>query len=126
MNIKKHIKPLAVVIALLALVVTAFAIGRTTAPPASVTLAWDASPSPAVNKYTVYYGPASGTYTNAVSTAGPNLTLIVSNLVRGATYYFAATASDTNSLESDYSNEVSTSTKAPPLPPPNARITGSN
>src|ERR1019366_1674310 len=32
----------------------------------------------------------------------------VSNLVEGATYYFAATAVDTNGLESDYSTEVST------------------
>ena len=43
-----------------------------------------------------------------MSPAGTNLTVSVSNLVEGTTYYFAATAVDTNGLESDYSTEVST------------------
>ena len=74
----------------------------------TVTLAWD--PSPGTNviaNYNVYYGVASGTYTNVVA-AGTNPTVSVSNLVEGTTYYFAATAVDTNGLESDYSTEVST------------------
>lgn len=121
----KFIKSTIVVLALLALVVTAFAIGRTTAPPATVTLAWDASPSPGIAKYTVYYGPSSGTYTNTVITGGTNTTLTVSNLTRGATYYFAATASDAT-LESDYSNEVSYRPPTPPVAPPNLRATGGN
>ena len=74
----------------------------------TVTLAWD--PSTGTNiiaNYNVYYGVASATYTN-VAAAGTNLTVSVSNLVEGATYYFAATAVDTFGLESDYSTEVST------------------
>jgi hypothetical protein len=74
----------------------------------TVTLAWD--PSPGTNviaNYNLYYGVASATYTNVVA-AGTNTTVSVSNLVAGATYYFAATAVDTNGLESDYSTEVST------------------
>lgn len=122
----KFTKSIVVVLALLAVVVTAFAIGRTTAPPATVTLAWDASPSPGIAKYTVYYGPSSGTYTNTAITGGTNTTLTVSNLVRGASYYFAATASDTNALESDYSNEVSYTPKTPPVAPPNLRVYGGN
>jgi hypothetical protein len=73
----------------------------------TVTLAWD--PSPGTNiiaNYNVYYGAASGTYTNTVS-AGTNTTVSISNLVEGTTYYFAATAVDTAGLESDYSTEVS-------------------
>jgi hypothetical protein len=74
----------------------------------TVTLAWDASTGTnVIAEYKVYYGIASATYTNAVS-AGTNLTVSVSNLVVGATYYFAATAVDTSGLESDYSTEVST------------------
>lgn len=72
----------------------------------SVTLAWDASPSTNIANYRIYYGVASATYTNSVS-AGTNLTVSVSNLVGGRTYYFAATATDTDGLESDFSAEVS-------------------
>lgn len=123
MNIKKTLG----IFALLALiVVTAFAVGRITAGPASVTLAWDKSPGTnVIANYNVYYGPSTRTYTNVVA-AGTNLTVTVSNLVRGATYYFAATAVDTSALESDYSTEVSTVTKTQPAPPPNTRITDSN
>jgi hypothetical protein len=74
----------------------------------TVTLAWD--PSPGTNviaNYNVYYGVGSATYTN-VAAAGANTTVSISNLVEGATYYFAATAVDTSGLESDYSTEVST------------------
>jgi hypothetical protein len=74
----------------------------------TVTLAWDPSPGTnAIANYNLYYGVASATYTNVVS-AGTNTTASVSNLVEGATYYFAATAVDINGLESDYSTEVST------------------
>jgi fibronectin type 3 domain-containing protein len=123
MNIKKLLG----IAALFAIIVaTAFAVGRITAGPASVTLAWDKSPGTnVIAKYNIYYGPSSGTYTN-VQSAGTNLTTTVSNLVRGATYWFAATAVDTSALESDYSTEVSTVTKTQPAPPPNTRITDSN
>jgi hypothetical protein len=74
----------------------------------TVTLAWDASTSTnVIANYKVYYGVATGTYTNSVS-AGTATTASVPNLVEGATYYFAATATDTDGLESSYSTEVST------------------
>lgn len=54
-----------------------------------------------------YVNPVTG-ITNVIN-VGTNLTGTVSNLLPGFTYYFAATAYDTNvpSLESDYSSEVS-------------------
>jgi sulfur relay (sulfurtransferase) complex TusBCD TusD component (DsrE family) len=72
----------------------------------SVTLAWDPSPgTDVITNYNLYYGAASATYTNVVP-AGTNTTVTISNLVGGTTYYFAATAVDTNGLESVYSTEV--------------------
>jgi hypothetical protein len=83
----------------------------------SVTLAWDASPGTnVIANYKIYYGAASATYTNVVA-AGTNLTVSISNLVTGTTYYFAATAVDTSGLESDYSTEVSTMIRPPNQPP---------
>ena len=66
--------------------------------------------------YKVHYGIGSREYTNVLS-AGSSLILTVSNLVRGATYYFAATAVDTGGLESDFSNEVSYTVPSLPAPP---------
>jgi fibronectin type 3 domain-containing protein len=85
-----------------------------TAFAANVTLAWDASPDPSVTGYRVYYGGASGVYTNSLQ-VGNVTTATVSNLVLGATYYFAATARDNAGTESDFSNETSFT----PVPPPN-------
>ena len=91
--------------------ITSFAIGN-------ITLAWDPSPDPSIVSYRVYYGSASGNYTNSVQTGGAT-TATVSNLLEGVTYYFAATASDSNGLESNYSNETSgtvdTANKVPTL-----------
>ena len=72
----------------------------------SVTLAWDSSPDPDVVAYNLYYGAASGGYTNMVS-LGNVTNATVSGLIAGVTYYFAATALDTNGIESDFSNEAS-------------------
>lgn len=85
---------------------------------AEVTLAWDAGSSNGVVGYKVYWGPAHTAYTNSVST-GNVLSVTVSNLTVGATYYFAATTLDVFGLESDYSGEL---VYIVPLPPPkNAR-----
>lgn len=86
----------------------------------SVVLAWDyiCGTTNDVAKYNIYYGVGSRTYTNMVTiTYCTNRTGAVSNLLRGVTYYFSATAVDKDGLESDYSSEVSTST------PPNVVIT---
>lgn len=89
--------------------------------PYSLTFGWNASTSPAITNYQIWWGPSSRTYTNAVS-VGTNLTGVVSNLTRGPVYFFAATCTDTNALTSDYSNEVSTNKPAPPNPATNLKI----
>jgi hypothetical protein len=94
--------------------------------PASVTLAWDLeSATNHVAFYKVYWGSATATYTNSLS-ASTNLSLTISNLTRGSTYYFAATATGTNGLESAYSTELSWTAPTPPLPPTTFRIVTSN
>jgi len=56
-----------------------------------VTLAWLPSTDTNVVGYNVYYGGASGVYTNKISTVNTTNT-IVPDLIEGTTYYFAATA----------------------------------
>jgi hypothetical protein len=77
-----------------------------TNPPVTktVTLAWDPSPDP-IQRYVIHYGKSSRSYSGNTN-AGTKLTQTVQNLIEGETYYFAATAIGTNSLESDFSNEV--------------------
>ncbi len=78
-----------------------------------LTLAWDASPSAAVAGYRVYWGTNSRAYFG-VTNAGLVLTQAVVLPHRGR-WFFAATAYDTNGLESDFSSEVSWESK--PVPP---------
>ena len=102
--------------------------------PANVTLAWCPSPDSNVIGYNIYYGsgitptnwtpavfvvtnpPCDGyyinrgsnffrAYTNTVA-FGNVLTGVVSNLNRGSTYFFTATAYDSWGLESDFSEEL--------------------
>src|SRR5437879_3981004 len=70
----------------------------------NVTLAWDPNPDPSVAGYNLYYGTTSGNYGTFIH-AGTATTATASNLVEGATYYFAATDYDTNAIESDFSTE---------------------
>jgi len=72
----------------------------------SVTLAWNGSTNPIVAGYNVYYGGASGTYTNKIC-AGNTTNATVSGLVPGTTYYFAATAYAASGSESPFSGEAS-------------------
>ena len=91
------------------------------ASAASVTLAWDHSPDASVVGYRIYYGVASGSYTNSAAVGyGTNATL--TGLNSSVTYYFAATAYDGTGLESAFSNETSYTTPVPPVTPPS--VTG--
>ncbi len=72
----------------------------------SVSLAWDVSPDVTATGYRVYYGGASGVYTNS-ATVGNVTNATFSNLPDGATYYFAAVAYNSAGFESDFSNETS-------------------
>jgi len=85
---------------------------------AQATLTWnapttniDGTPLTDIAGYKIYYGTASGNYSQTVDVG--NLTNSgVSNLSDGTTYYFAVTAYDTSGNGSGYSNEVSKTTPA--------------
>jgi hypothetical protein len=72
----------------------------------SVTLAWNAGSSSTVAGYRLYYGGASRAYTNTMD-VGNSTTATVSDLVAGATYFFAVTDYDIIGLESAFSDEAS-------------------
>ena len=80
--------------------------GRGLLAPSGVILGWKASSSADVVGYNVYYGQATGAYTNPVSVA--NVTnATITGLAGGITYFFAVTAIDSQGLESDFSSEIS-------------------
>ena len=64
---------------------------------ASVSLAWDPSTDQTVIGYKLYYGPTTRAYTNSID-VGNSTSGTVSNLVAGATYFFAATAYDSTDM----------------------------
>jgi fibronectin type 3 domain-containing protein len=71
-------------------------------------LSWTASPDANVTGYRVYYGTASGKYTQAYGSGiaiGNTTSFAVNSLQSGTTYYFAVTAIDNAGNESAYSNE---------------------
>jgi len=71
----------------------------------SIVLNWNGSASPQVAGYNVYYGTTSGNYLSMLP-AGNVTSLTISNLTLGGTYFFAATAYDSNGRESRYSPEL--------------------
>jgi len=91
------------VLAVLVFVLSLFSRASTWA--ASVSLAWNPSPSPTVTGYEVFYGLASGDYTLSID-AGTNTSITMSGLTSGVTYYIAVLAYDTNQNDSLLSNEV--------------------
>ena len=72
---------------------------------AEVTLAWDPNPEPSIQGYRVYYGKASGFYTN-VFDAGNRTDCVIPGLDAGTTYFFACTAYSATGDESDFSGEI--------------------
>jgi hypothetical protein len=72
----------------------------------SVTLTWNPSTNLSVAGYNIYYGGASGTYTNEIC-AGNATNATISGLAQGTTYYFAATTYTATGVESSFSSEVS-------------------
>ena len=69
-------------------------------------MAWNACINPCVAGYNVYYGGASGAYTNEIC-AGNATNATISGLVEGTTYYFAATTYAASGMESPFSSAVS-------------------
>lgn len=80
---------------------------------ASLTLAWNPSPSPTVAGYDVYYGLASGDYASNID-AGNNASATVSGLTPGLTYYFAVMAYDSSQDYSPDSIELAYTIPGPP------------
>ena len=76
-------------------------------PPStySVNLAWDQSPSLGVAGYRIYYGGATGNYSNSV-VAGNVTSNSISGLTGGGTYFFTVVAYDASGVESVPSNEI--------------------
>jgi Fibronectin type III domain len=90
----------------------------------SVTLAWNRSTNVDVVGYDIYYGEASGIYTNKIS-VGNVTTLTVAGLQDGSTYYFAATAVNSLGVESGFSNQATYSAPAlAALLQPSASVSG--
>lgn len=85
------------------------------ASAATVSLAWDANTESDLAGYKIYVGTAPRVYVTNY-TVGKVTTLTITNLAYDVTYYFAATAYNTASLESELSNEVNALVPTP-LPP---------
>ncbi len=93
-------------------------------PAAQVAFSWLPNTEPTLAGYKIYYGTSSGNYTNVTDVGLPpvvdgRVQADIDNLTPGKTYYFAATAYDSSGVESDYSNEVST-TVPETTPPPSS------
>jgi hypothetical protein len=72
----------------------------------SVILGWQPSSDPNAVGYRIYYGTASGNYSNQIWVG--NLTSVtIDGLAEGVTYYFAATTFNAQNQESGFSNEAS-------------------
>ncbi|MBU0705610.1 fibronectin type III domain-containing protein [Patescibacteria group bacterium] len=73
--------------------------------PGYVDLKWDLSSEPELVGYNLYYGKTSGMYTRR-RTIGRVSQYRLDGLNNGEVYYFAITAYDSQSRESDYSDEA--------------------
>jgi hypothetical protein len=90
--------------------VQAGSVGSATLTWVAPTLRTDGTPLTNLAGFRIRYGTSQGAYPNSISLANPSLsTYVVDNLPGGATYYFVATAYDSNGAESDYSNSASKS-----------------
>lgn len=91
--------------AILAMSVLSLPVFTSATHAAQISLEWDANGEPDLEGYRIYYGTSSGNYTASVDVA-ENTHCVISNLQQGVTYYFAATAYDSEGNESGFSEEI--------------------
>ena len=99
----------------------------------SVTLSWtppteneDATPYTDPAGYNIYYGTATGVYSDVINVPDPLVTTyVVDNLVDGA-YFFVSTAYNLAGTESQYSNEATKTVVTIPNPPSNLTVVQTN
>lgn len=77
----------------------------TAAGMVGASLTWTASTDPTVTGYNIYYGSASGQYTNKVA-VGDVTNAVLPDLSEDITYFFAAKAYNAAGNESPFSNEA--------------------
>jgi len=80
-----------------------------------VSFSWAPNSEPDLAGYRLYYGTASHNYTQVLNVGNTNRAT-VSNLVAGATYYFALRAYDILGLESGFTSELVYSVPVPEPP----------
>ncbi len=93
----------------------AFALTVGAALSGSVTVSWvapttntDGTPLTGLSGYRVFYGTASGQYSQSVSVPSGNVTsVVIEGLSTGTTWYFAVKAANSSGVESAYSLERS-------------------
>ena len=88
-----------------------------------MTIAWDENQETNIVGYKLHYGPSGGNYAYTVD-VGNHTSCSISGLAEGTTYYFAATAYDTQNNESGLSEELVHTIPVPPPPPANADTDG--
>lgn len=86
---------------------------------ATVTLAWDPSPSAGVTAYKLYEAVGTGTFGLAATLSGTTIT----RTVTGTTRYYVTAYDGTSGLESIPSNVIAYTPPVPPQPPSNLRVT---
>lgn len=80
----------------------------------SVDLAWNASTSDVVGYYVYRSSQAGGPYTKLTNQLQSSMTTFTDTSVRaGNTYFYAVTAVDANSAESNFSNEAEATVPSP-------------
>lgn len=106
-------KRLCRLLTILAVIYSIFAFNASTLTAGTATLSWsppttnaDGSPITDLAGYKIYYGTASGNYSQSID-VGNVTTYTFSSLADGNTYYFSATAYNSSGSESALSNEAS-------------------
>lgn len=114
---KKHSLPVSSSVFFLLCLALSLPVFSQEAQSAQITLAWNANSESDVAGYKIYYGTASRVYSTVVD-VGRWTNCVISGLQNGITYFFTATAYDTQGNESGFSAEISYTVPAGASPSP--------